>query len=265
MWKSNVVLKFSTVFATIAALVALSQSAVAQDALLKTIKDRGVLRVCDVDYAPWNVKDPATDQWEGINVDIANEIAQGLKVKLEHVDANWSTLIPNMETKRCDAAMAGLFISPQRAQLVSFTRPFAEDGIGLFVPKASTATGVADLDQKGKVIAALAGSVDEGIARKLFKNATVKTVTASGVGVVILEVAAGRADAAAAGYYGNSTFLRGNPNLPVKIIPDLFLTRTPIAFAVPAGEYFFRDYMNAVILVMEQNGRLKELIDKWTR
>jgi ABC-type amino acid transport substrate-binding protein len=265
MRESGGVLKFSTVLATIATFVVSSHGAFAQDALLKTIKDRGVLRVCDVDYAPWNVKNPATEQWEGINVDIANEIAQGLKVKLEHVDANWSTLIPNMETKRCDAAMAGLFISPQRAQLVSFTRPFAEDGIGLFIPKTSPATGVADLDQKGKVIAALAGSVEEGVARRLFKNATVKTVTASGVGVALLEVAAGRADGAVAGYYGNSTFLRGNPNLPIKIVPDLFLTRTPIAFAVPAGEYFFRDYMNAVILLMEQNGRLKELIDKWTR
>jgi ABC-type amino acid transport substrate-binding protein len=258
-------IKIASVLAVVAIFATPSQHAFAQDALLKTIKDRGVLRVCDVDYAPWNVKNPATEEWEGIDVDIANELAQGLKVKLEHVDATWSTLIPNMETKRCDVALDGLFISPQRAQLVTFTRPFAEDGIGLFVPKTSSARGVADLDQKGKVIAALAGSVDEAVARKLFKNATVKTVTANGVGVVMLEVAAGRADGAVAGYYGNSTFLRGNPNLPVKIVPDLFLTRTPIAFAVPAGEYFFRDYMNAVILLMEQNGRIKELIDKWTR
>jgi ABC-type amino acid transport substrate-binding protein len=252
-------------FACLAGISLATSYAKADDTLLKVIKDRGTMRVCYVDYAPWNVKNPATNEWEGINVEIAQEIAQGLKVKLEVVDATWSNLIPNLETKRCDAAMSGLFISPQRAQLVSFTRPFAEDGSGLFIPKSSTATGVADFDQKDKVVVVPAGSVEEGIARKTFKNATVKTVTTSGVGVVLLEVAAGRADAAVAGYYGNLNFLKGNSSIPVKIVPDLFLTKTPVAFAVPPGEYFFRDYLSAMILLMEQNGKIKALIDKYAR
>src|SRR5260221_9041692 len=66
----------------------------ADDNLLQTIKSRGTMRVCDVDYAPWNVKNPGTNRWEGVNVEIADLVAGMLKVKLEHVDATWATIIP---------------------------------------------------------------------------------------------------------------------------------------------------------------------------
>ena len=116
-------------------LGAITAAAAADDNLLQTIKDRGVMRVCDVDYAPWNVKNPATNQWEGVNVDLLTQISAILKVKLEHVDATWGTIIPSMTTQKCDFSGAGLYISPVRAELVLFTRPLATDGIALFVPK----------------------------------------------------------------------------------------------------------------------------------
>ena len=81
------------------------------------------MRVCDVDYAPWNVKNPGTNEWEGINVDLLNMIAGILKVKLEHVDATWATVIPSMTTQKCDFSGAGLYISAARAELVVVDRP----------------------------------------------------------------------------------------------------------------------------------------------
>jgi len=59
----------------------------AADDLLQTIKGRGVIRTCSVDYAPWNIKNPASNQWEGVTVDIMNLAAGILKMKLEQVDA----------------------------------------------------------------------------------------------------------------------------------------------------------------------------------
>jgi ABC-type amino acid transport substrate-binding protein len=89
----------------------------ADDNLLQTIKSRGTMRVCDVDYAPWNVKNPGTNQWEGINVDIADLVAGMLKVKIEHVDATWATVIPSMTTQKCDFSAAGLYISPSASRV----------------------------------------------------------------------------------------------------------------------------------------------------
>ena len=60
------------IISAVAALVAHAQvpPARAADDLLAAIKSRGVIRACDVEYAPWNVRNPATNQWEGVNVDL---------------------------------------------------------------------------------------------------------------------------------------------------------------------------------------------------
>ena len=235
------------------------------DNLLQTIKDRGVMRVCDVDYAPWNVKNPATNQWEGINVDILNEIAGILKVKLDHVDATWATVIPSMTTGKCDFSGAGLYISPARAELVTFTAPFATDGIAIFVPDSSTAKTVEDLDKPGKTIVVRSGGFEVGVAKALFKNATVKVLTADQAGIILLEMASGRADAGAGGYYGNLAFLKANRNVKARPLSDQLLTHTSIAYAVPPREYFFRDWLNAVILNLEGSGKLKTILAKWSK
>jgi ABC-type amino acid transport substrate-binding protein len=233
------------------------------DNLLQTIKTRGVMRVCDVDYAPWNIKNPATNQWEGINVEILGLIAEMLQVKLEHVDATWATVIPSMTTGKCDFAGAGLYISPARAQLVTFTRPFATDGIAIFVPDNSTAKSVEDLDKPGKTIVVRSGGFEVGVAQALFKQATVKILTADQAGIILLEMAAGRADAGAGGYYGNLAFLKANPNVKVRPLSHTLLTKTSIAYAVPPRQYFFRDWLDAVILNLEESGKLKTVFAKW--
>lgn len=255
------------VMVAVVALIGLSAPppAPAQDSLLKTIKDRGVLRVCDVEYPPWNVKNPGTNRWEGANIDIINLVADMLKVKVEHVDATWATVIPNMTTQKCDFSGAGLYISAARAELVTFTRPFAQDGISVFVPASSTARTVEEVDKAGKTIVVRSGSVEESVAKRIFKHATVKTLTTDGAGIMVLEIAAGRADAGAGGYFGNLIFLKGNPNLKVRVLSDTLITRTPIAYAVPPREYFFRDYLNAVLLTLEENGKIQEILAKWTR
>jgi ABC-type amino acid transport substrate-binding protein len=262
MWKSP--LRIGALGAMLA-VGAVSAAQAAGDNLLQTIKDRGVLRVCDVDYAPWNIKNPATNQWEGINIDIVSLAAKLLKVKLEHVDATWATVIPSMTTGKCDFAGAGFYITPARAELVSFTRPFATDGIGLFVPENSTAKTVEDLDKPGKTIVVRSGGYEETVAKRLFNHATVKTLTADQAGIILLEIASGRADAGAGGYYGNLAFLKANPNVKARALSDQLLTKTSIAYAVPPREYFFRDWLNAVLLNLGENGTIKEILDKWSK
>lgn len=247
------------------ALVSATAASAADDTLLQTIKDRGTMRVCEVDYAPWNNKNPATNTWEGVNVDIITEIANTLKVKLEHVDATWGTIIPSITTQKCDFAAAGLYISAPRAEIVTFTRTFATDGIALFVAKDSTAKTLEDLDKPGKVIVARSGAFEEGVARATFKHATVKALTADQMGIILLEVAAGRADAGAGGYFGNLAFLKANPNIKARVLNDELLSKTSIAYAVPAREYFFRDYLNISLQAMEENGKVKAALAHWTQ
>ena len=59
--------------------------------------------------------------------------------------------------------------------------------------------------------------------------------------------------------------MKANPNIKAKLLSDELLAKTSIAYAVPPREYFFRDWLNAVFLSLEENGKLKEILDKWSK
>jgi len=226
----------------------------ASDDILQSIKSRGVIRTCSVDYAPWNIKNPASNQWEGVNIDLMNVAAGMLKVKVEQVDATWATVIPSVLTQKCDVAAAGFYVSAPRAELITF-----------FVAADSPARTVQDLDKPGITVVVRSGGFEEGVARSLFKQATVKALTADQAGIITLEIASGRADAGAGGYFGNLWFLKANPNVKVRLLSEDLLSKTSIAYAVPPREYFFRDWLNAMLLNLEENGKTREILAKWTR
>ncbi len=235
------------------------------DALLQKVKDRGTLRICAAAYAPWNLKNPITNEWEGIVPDIVKQIGEALKVKVEWVDASWATIVPSLQTDKCDLAGAAIWTAPPRAEVISFTRPIGGDGMTIFVPSTSTAKSLADVDQPGKVVAVASGSADERVAKSLFKNAQVKPIVSDQASPAVMELGAGRADAASAAFAGTSLFVKNNPNLHVKPIEGLTYNYTAFALGVPAREYFFRDYMNVVIGNLDDSGKLKEIRDKWTK
>ena len=242
-----------------------SAASAQQDNALQRVKDRGTLRVCTAAYAPWNVKNPTNNEWEGIVPDIVKGIAEALKVKLEWVDSSWATVIAGVQSDKCDLIGAALWTAPQRAEVVSFTRPIGGDGMSIFIPSDSKVKSIAELDVKGKVIAVAAGSGDERVARSLFKNAEVKSVVADRSNPAVMELAAGRADAASAALLGTSQMLKNNSQVRVKPIEGLQYAFTPFAFATAPKEYFFRDYVSTLIGNFEASGRLKEIQDQWTK
>ena len=254
---------FATALFVAAGLAAAPAAHAEPDSLLQQIKDRGAIRVCEAAYPPYNVKNPKTSEWEGLDVDLAVELAKTLGVKLEHVDVSFSTLIPSLATQKCDLSIAATYITPARAEQVLFTRPFAAETKTIFVPQASTAKSYADIDKEGVTIATRAGTAEDDYAKRFFKHATIKTLTSDATQPHLLEVAAGRVDAAFAGYVGSLIFLRQNANLKLRPLGDKLLDPTPFAFMLPRGEYHFQQYLNVFLDQLERTDKLKELSDKW--
>lgn len=255
---------FRLLGAALAVSLCTATPATAQDDLLDRVKERGALRVCSINYTPWNILNPIDSSWSGINPDIVAEIANSLEVEVEWVDSAWSTLIQNIQTDKCDLGAAALWTSAPRAQNVTFSRPIGGDGSTLFVPSDQSIDSYDDIDQDGKIITVLSGSADEKLAKEKFVNAEVKSLVTDQVAAHILEVASGRADAAFGGYAGNAQFIASNPNIKVKPLPELLVNFVPFAYAIPSKEYFFRDYVNIIISNLDASGKLDEIKDRWT-
>jgi ABC-type amino acid transport substrate-binding protein len=244
-------------------LVAGASVAAEPDSRLAQIKERGSIVICEAAYPPYNVKNPKTGEWEGLDVDLEAEIAKDLGVKITRVDTSFSGLIPSINTHKCDLSTAATYITPARAEQVLFTRPYAAETKTVFVPVDSPAKTYADIDKEGVTIATRAGTAEETYAKRFFKHATIKVLTSDATQPHLLEVAAKRADAAFAGYVGSMVFLKQNGNLKLRPIGDKLLDPTPFAFMLPRGEYHFQQYLDVVLNDLDRSGKLKEITDKW--
>src|SRR5258707_6816066 len=109
---------------------ALAQTAaVPGGTLLDEIISRGTLRVGSTgDYKPFSFLNPATKEFEGIDVDMAGSLAKALGVKLEIVKTAWPTLMADFKPRQIDAAMGGVSVSLEGQKKGLFTIPYLVAG-----------------------------------------------------------------------------------------------------------------------------------------
>ncbi|EKF44269.1 ABC transporter substrate-binding protein [Nitratireductor indicus C115] len=107
-----------------AATVALSLlTGVAHAGTIDDIRSRGVLRIPAIlNEVPYFNKDPRTGEWQGFVIDMANDIAKTLDVKLEVVESSWANAILDVQSGKVDMAFA-VTATPVRAMSVSFSDP----------------------------------------------------------------------------------------------------------------------------------------------
>ncbi|MDH3664812.1 MAG: transporter substrate-binding domain-containing protein [Alphaproteobacteria bacterium] len=105
-----------------------------EDSLLRTVLDRGRLIVgTGSTNAPWHFEN---EQGELVGMDIAMAriLAKGLfddETAVEFVQQDPAARIPNITTGKVDIVVQFMTITPGRAQLVAFTRPYYVEGIAL--------------------------------------------------------------------------------------------------------------------------------------
>lgn len=114
-----------------------AQQAAAQapaDSLLRTVLDRGRLLVgTGSTNAPWHFENEA-GELVGMDIAMARILAKGLfddEDAVEFVQQDPAARIPNIATGKVDIVIQFMTITPGRAQLVAFTRPYYVEGIAL--------------------------------------------------------------------------------------------------------------------------------------
>lgn len=95
---------------------------------LDDILSRGTLRVgLTGDYRPFSLKD-ASGAYTGLDVDMANDLAAAMGVKLEIVPTTWSTLLPDLTESKFDIGMGGISITLARQKVAFFSIPVMRAG-----------------------------------------------------------------------------------------------------------------------------------------
>jgi polar amino acid transport system substrate-binding protein len=90
---------------------------------LDAIKSRGAILIgVKDDYKPWGFRDAKGDLI-GMEIDLARDIAQRLKVKLELVPVVAATRIPLLQDRKVDLILATFSVTAERRKQVTFVEP----------------------------------------------------------------------------------------------------------------------------------------------
>ena len=250
---------FKIIFSIFTVTLYFSTNFVFADNKIQEIKDRGTLKVCHAEALPWGAKDPKTDEWIGTDIEAAKHLAKTMGVSIEHVDSQWATLIPSLESNKCDIVMSPMFRTPERAMRILFANPTGYETQGIGVLKSSSFNKHSDLDKQGNIIAVGSGTADEAYANRYFKKATVKSIVSDKLSAFFLEVASRRADGVLTDSSTLKRFIKSNPGMKLRVIEDEPLNPQGYSYAVLPGEYHFVNFINVWLQAIELQG----LKDKW--
>ena len=91
---------------------------------LDKILSSGVLKVGTTgDWDPMTIKDPATNKYRGFDIDVMNELAKDMGVKIKFVPAEWKTIVAGITADRYDISTS-VTKTPKRAEVAGFTATY---------------------------------------------------------------------------------------------------------------------------------------------
>src|ERR1700739_2132748 len=172
------------------ALAGPASAETAADNTLDRIRSAKVMRIAVLPgELPYFNKDLANGTWSGMCIEMANDIAKLLDVKLDYIESTYGNSILDLQSNKIDVCFA-LNPTPQRALVVDFCGTVFNHPFGAMLKKGLEAKTWADINKPEVKIAVDAGSANEAVARRFASNATIKSLRSRDE--VMLERSSGR-------------------------------------------------------------------------
>jgi len=144
--------------------------------MLEKIIAQGYIRVGTAgDYKPFTYLNPATQKFEGIDIDIANHLGKALGVEVRFVKTSWPTLMKDFLEEKYDIGMGGISVNLDRQKKAFFSIPYLIDGKTPITRKENLTRfqTLADIDQPGIRVIVNPGGTNERFVRAHIKKATI--------------------------------------------------------------------------------------------
>jgi len=214
------------------------------------------VRVCIwPDYYGITYRNPRTQQLVGIDIDLAQELGEDLGVKVEFVDASFTSLITDLQSDRCDVAMFAVAMLPQRMQYLRFTRPYLRSDIYAITTRSSAVIKQwADIDRTGVLVGVQAGTFMEPVMLAALKYA--KLVSIKSPQTRERELEAGRIDVFMTDY-PYSRRLLDNADWAALVAPPKPFHVLPYGYAVKPGDDSWYSLVDEFVARIQKDGRLE--------
>lgn len=198
------------------------------------------------DYPPYEFHKQINgkDTIVGFDIDIANEIAKDLGVKLEIKDMKFDGLLPALDTGNVDMVIAGMTPTPAREKNVDFSKIYYTAFQTVVVRTGDTAALNTIDALAGKKIAVQKGSIQEGIAKDQMPKSEIKSL--SKISDEVLELKNNKVDALIVEKPVASAYVDKNSDI---VISDIKLKQdeSGSAVAVKKGNKDLKDAINKTL------------------
>ena len=109
----------------------------------KTSDSDTLVMATNATFPPYEYVDG--EEYKGIDIEIAQAIADAMGKKLEVDDIDFDSIIPAITTGKADMSLAGMTVTDERKENVDFSDSYATGVQVIIVPEDSDITGPDDL------------------------------------------------------------------------------------------------------------------------
>ncbi len=238
---------------------------------LKRIQNSKSIRCAFTEYAPFSFIDTKTGEVSGIAIDILNQIAKRLEVKIEWVEsALWSNMIDGLNEEKYDI-VTYVWKTKSRETLASFILPFHSSRIGIIVRKddsrfpdnLSFEMLLETLNNKSVKICAIKKEISEILSNTLFPKATLIYIEHySNIYQLLNELTKRTSDVAFVEPFLLYNFDKKYPD-ELKNIAENCPIIQPGSFMIKKGEDGLRDVLNFILIELLEEGIIKNIFQNY--
>ena len=223
---------------------------------VREIQNRGYVKVStNADWKPFEYKEG--NEIVGIDIDIAQKIADKMDVQLKIEDVSYSALSLELSQGKCDFVIAAMGHSEEKAKVVDFSEPYLTSKQRILVLKDSKITKKEDLH--GKRIGVLQGSTGHLYCTSHFEDSEICTrdkdsdiaeeLKHGNVDVVVMDELPARKI---------MNLFKGS----MKILDD-YLYEEGFRIAVPKGNVELLKFINSALDEFKASCAINEIVNKY--
>ncbi|MBE6919227.1 MAG: transporter substrate-binding domain-containing protein [Ruminococcaceae bacterium] len=215
------------------------------------------------DYAPYEFMYPDANGdmvYGGIDISVAQAIADSMGKELEVQNMNFDFLLTNLGTGKCDMVLAAIEVTPERLDAADFSDPYYTDLPKMIVVPAASVDQYKTLnDFGGKLVGAQTATTNVDIVNNDMPGAQLNSQTT--VTDMFNMLANGKLDAVVVDGAIAMQYVENNKSLAIAGASDELGEALPYCVAVAKGDpKGLLDGINAAIADMVANKKVEQFI-----
>ncbi len=227
------------------------------------LADGKLLIGSDISYAPIEFIKEGTETPDGMDVDLANAMADALGVKAQFVNSGFDGLIPALQTKEFDAVMSAMTITDKRKLEIDFV-PYLNVGTGILVAKGNPKAVKALADLCGLTVSVQVGTIQVDMLNS--QNAkcqkAINVVTFDTNPLAVEDLRTGGAEAELADYPVALLDAQKSSGALVQLLSEQ-ADPAPYGIGVRKESIELKSVLEKALKQVKDSGKYADLLKKW--